>query len=126
MKHYMDNAPAEPRQRRQRSRSSASDVSEDDDALGGWTGDVPGTPTKLRGNYCLDRLEDMTPRPSKWLKSDATPRAQSHHSDDSASDEDPRALRGYTLSHLRRVPELALLARRVVETEIKRRAKGRT
>ena len=59
---------------------------------------------------------DCTPRPS--LLSDA---ASDDESEDESHGDDP--MYGYTLSHLRRVPELSLLARRVVKADAHRRAK---
>jgi hypothetical protein len=80
----------------------------------------PSTPNKR------PRLEtEHTPRPSKILNLDRTPR--SYLSGAKSENEGPRGtIRGYTLSHLRRVPELSSLARRVVRVEAKRRAKEAT
>lgn len=67
---------------------------------------------------------DSTPRPIRSRDVDLTPHAPvaTRKSDEHATD--PAAgLGGFSLSHLRRVPELALLAHRVVEAESKRRAK---
>ncbi|KAF7298410.1 Stn1 domain-containing protein [Mycena kentingensis (nom. inval.)] len=75
----------------------------------------PATPTKLRSPV----EEQQTPRPIQQ-----TPRS-SHETIVPSSG--PSLLtattepRGFTLSHLRRVPELALFARRVVKAEAKRR-----
>ncbi|KAI0806172.1 hypothetical protein BC629DRAFT_1148825 [Irpex lacteus] len=134
VKHYMDNAPPNPsaRPRRPAGLGLVSDSSEDEDAWGDQ-GD-PGTPTKPRRGGGSPYVVDLTPRPPRKMGSSdrTTPRVQStKRANDSDGDEKEgegeggagTGLRGYTLSHLRRVPELALLARRVVEAEYKRRAK---
>ncbi|KAH7921737.1 hypothetical protein BV22DRAFT_1038277 [Leucogyrophana mollusca] len=103
VKHYMDNAPPE----------------DEDDAFEGGIGSLR-TPTK---SPRVDALQ--TPKPRATLNSrldsnhERTPRTAST----SASASTTRNTRGYTLSHLRRVPELALLAARVVRAEAKRRAR---
>lgn len=132
----MDNAPPDPSVRPRRPAGLSllpSDSSEDEDAWGDQ-GD-PGTPTKPRRGHGVDQyVVDLTPRPPRQMESSdkTTPRVQPRKKgDESDMDEDEEeeggsastGLRGYTLSHLRRVPELALLARRVVEAEYKRRAK---
>ncbi|KAJ4479484.1 hypothetical protein C8R41DRAFT_771921 [Lentinula lateritia] len=102
IKHYMDNPPTSEES------DLETDFSDGDDA------DVsgPSTPTKRPLHH------DQTPR---------CPRRSLH-----AADETPRPTRpliysisasrkGFTLSYLRRVPELSQLARRVVKAEAKRR-----
>lgn len=116
MKHYMDNAPVEMQHRARYATESMLPGSEDEEEGGAWTDVPPGTPTRPRPG---SRITDKTPRPSKTVRVDETPKAQSIKSPFDVDD----TLCGYTLSHLRRVPELALLARRVVEAESKRRAK---
>ncbi|KAH7869687.1 uncharacterized protein C8R40DRAFT_718156 [Lentinula edodes] len=102
IKHYMDNPPTSEES------DVESDFSDGDDA----SVSGPSTPTKRP----LHR--DQTPR---------CPRRPLH-----AADETPRPTRpliysisssrkGFTLSYLRRVPELSELARRVVKAEAKRR-----
>ncbi|KAI0356021.1 hypothetical protein OH77DRAFT_1479015 [Trametes cingulata] len=133
IKHYMDNAPP-PKPRSQRSSSSRS---------------VSPSPSprssQARSRQCLEMptkshpgraalLTEETPRPSRLRPSvqERTPRASllseaetdtedEDDSSDTAGGDDQ--VYGYTLSHLRRVPELALLARRVVQAEAHRRAK---
>ncbi|KAA1475219.1 hypothetical protein DENSPDRAFT_883391 [Dentipellis sp. KUC8613] len=104
LKHFMDNAP--------RSSPSPKPVDMDSDVS---DTDVLGTPTKPRRSMStLGELGDATPRPTK-VDPAATPRA--------TRDSKEAPLRGFTLSYLRRVPELAGLARRVVRAETRRRAK---
>ncbi|KIK43583.1 hypothetical protein CY34DRAFT_803670 [Suillus luteus UH-Slu-Lm8-n1] len=74
--------------------------------------DLFSTPTK-RPRVPLDQ----TPKARTDTTHDRTPRASTPH------DCAPRRP-AFTLSHLRRVPELALLAGRVVHTETKRRARA--
>lgn len=91
-------------------------VSDDSDLFAG-----PSTPTKRRSV-----MDQFTPRPanSKMAVIDQTPRHRSQHLD-SGVREETLGHRGFTLSYLRRVPELAEMARRVVVAEAKRRAKER-
>ncbi|PSR70567.1 hypothetical protein PHLCEN_2v13538, partial [Hermanssonia centrifuga] len=121
--HYMDNAAP----------NSLSDESQsdDDDA-------EPRTPTKRRKKAVM-LISDETPRASSkqprteaGVDSNETPRrpsssyttnAQRSSNGKCASDEGDPFMKGYTLSHLRRVPELATLARRVVDAESKRRVR---
>ncbi|KAI0090315.1 hypothetical protein BDY19DRAFT_939543 [Irpex rosettiformis] len=128
VKHYMDNAP--PDHTSLSSKFSAglvSNFSEDESEEDGWEGqEEPVTPTKPRhrANQENQYEVDLTPMPRKVGRSNATLRKSDiTESDNGDIDGDGSGLRGYTLSHLRRVPELAMLARRVVETEYKRRAK---
>ncbi|TFY61919.1 hypothetical protein EVG20_g6879 [Dentipellis fragilis] len=102
LKHFMDNAP-----RLSTTTNSLDTDGNDSDA------DVLATPTKPRRS--TSALGDATPRPTK-VDPAATPRAARD-----SSKEPP--LRGFTLSYLRRVPELGGLARRVVRAETRRRAK---
>lgn len=71
---------------------------------------------------------NATPRPARRLgsPSDRTPRASralTADSEDESDDEDSDKIYGFTLSYLRRVPELAVLGRRVVNADAHRRAK---
>src|SRR6266550_4698809 len=89
-------------------------VSDDSDLFPG-----PSTPTKR-----CSITDQLTPRPanSKMAVIDRTPRHRNRHLD-SGLREETKCHRGFTLSYLRRVPELAEMARRVVVAEAKRRAK---
>ncbi|GJE94558.1 hypothetical protein PsYK624_107280 [Phanerochaete sordida] len=119
----MDNAPQEKPPRRQASPTphSQNTTSEDEDEdefarLRAWLASGPETPTKQArpAPTSPGGPSEPTPRPSKPQPDpDQTPRAVVP----------PADLQGYTLSHLRRVPELALLARRVVGAEARRRAR---
>jgi len=99
---------------------------------------LPESPTKRKSppSQRLSRSKtghsrdsgDTTPRPPKVLKvlAEQTPRAKPPKMllFTEAEDEDQVIdMQGYTLSHLRRVPELALLAKRVVQAEAKRRSR---
>ncbi|KAG6332009.1 hypothetical protein ID866_7082 [Astraeus odoratus] len=104
LKHYMDNANTvlNPKNRCHESRSSL--------------GSEDRTPTKRRvlDNHHNDN-EQWTPRPfSLGSKKDF----QSSHQPQ------PPPVLGFTLSHLRRVPELDLLAARIVRAEMRRRMKA--
>ncbi|KAJ3524991.1 hypothetical protein NM688_g8468 [Phlebia brevispora] len=83
------------------------------------------TPTRIRLT-ALHR-EDLTPRAGRYQGSSglATPRFPSQTNKEASipQEVDESFIQGYTLSHLRRVPELVLLARRVVDAEAKRRAR---
>jgi len=72
------------------------------------------TPSKrARGE---DECDEPTPRPRPVAR---------HESWDGGKDQDEQGLTlGFTLSHLRRVPELALLAARVVRAEARKRDKA--
>lgn len=130
----MDNAPPEDDAS---ATSESGTEDEEDKEIGFSLRNTPGTPTKRKTSPYIQSTSrlmpsrggnDMTPRPSKQLKVmssiDATPRASSSTSQrhQRSSDHD-LAMQGFQLSHLRRVPELALLARRVVEAEAKRRGR---
>lgn len=63
-----------------------------------------------------DEFDEPTPRPRPVVR---------HESWDGRKDEDEQGpLLGFTLSHLRRIPELALLAARVVRAEARKRDKA--
>lgn len=103
LKHYMDNASSDsnPKLDLPENRLEIQAVHSED-----------RTPTKRR----VGDLDQQTPKPSSRL--------------DASNESVPRALLkppptlGFTLSHLRRVPELALLASRVVRAEARRRTKA--
>ncbi|OJA09537.1 hypothetical protein AZE42_07002 [Rhizopogon vesiculosus] len=103
LKHYMDHAPVA-------SSSDTREVDVDDDPF--------TTPTKHpRIHFC-----DQTPKArSAYPTNDQTPRASIPTGISSGT---TSATSGFTLSHLRRVPELALLAGRVVHAETKRRVRA--
>ncbi|ESK92858.1 succinate:fumarate antiporter [Moniliophthora roreri MCA 2997] len=87
----------------------------------------PATPTKCSRH---PRLDDQTPRRSTYTNTEETPRSSripaslsSNILDRSPPDASSPQLRGFTLSFLRRVPELNDMGKRVVKAEAKRRAK---
>jgi hypothetical protein len=104
MKHYLDNGPTEI------ARTSLTRA--DNDMVR-----CPSTPTR-RPTHDSGR----TPRASV-LAFDRTPRQTRPRSPKIENESPERRIGGFTLSHLRRVPELSSLARRVVHAEAKRRAK---
>ncbi|KAJ7213816.1 hypothetical protein B0H12DRAFT_369750 [Mycena haematopus] len=75
----------------------------------------PSTPTKSSRNALPPT--DETPRPHDRTPQRIVPL------DFTRPFAPPDSTRGYTLSYLRRVPELALMAKRVVKAEAKRRAR---
>jgi hypothetical protein len=102
LKHYMDHAPIT-------SSSRTSDLDVNDDPF--------TTPTK---RHCI-HFYDQTPKArTTYTACDRTPRGSAPAN--TTSGNSPTS--GFTLSHLRRVPELALLAGRVVHAETKRRARA--
>ncbi|KII87869.1 hypothetical protein PLICRDRAFT_112232 [Plicaturopsis crispa FD-325 SS-3] len=118
VKHYMDNAPSDFY------HDADSDV-ESDDHISYSLSRAPLTPTKSnsRQSQALTQHEPniQTPRPSRNTPNlDQTPRASKAPTPPSTN---RNCLRGFTLSYLRRVPELADMARRVVKAEAKRRAR---
>ncbi|KAI1794420.1 hypothetical protein LXA43DRAFT_997051 [Ganoderma leucocontextum] len=131
IKHYMDNAP--PPSLRHR-RSEARSVSPSPTPRASRSrADDEDTPTKSRGTKRGARA-DATPHPSRRrrLEGDHTPRAslvsEAETDTDSESNEEdkPEAddqMYGFTLSHLRRIPELSLLARRAIAADSHRREK---
>ncbi|KZT03809.1 uncharacterized protein LAESUDRAFT_325810 [Laetiporus sulphureus 93-53] len=148
LKHYMDHAP--PLHARARSRS-VSPSPPSSDGRAGMIGSPSGSTNLLskmqtkssasaraREEYVRTWASvEKTSRPAHarrqpTAETERTPRASkkrpSIHSvideDTDYDDEDvSRTVRGFTLSYLRRVPELALLARRVVDAEARRRAR---
>ncbi|KAF9010072.1 hypothetical protein BDQ17DRAFT_1347490 [Cyathus striatus] len=121
LKHYMDNAPDV-------ALSSGADSGYDTDTLIGSSLDqAPSTPTKQR-RYGMD----STPRMSHKHCADQTPRpcitplsfgpsSKSFGTAQKAPIRYDGTPRGFTLSYLRRVPELREMARRVVLAEAKKR-----
>ncbi|KAF8901056.1 hypothetical protein CPB84DRAFT_1778363 [Gymnopilus junonius] len=111
LKHYMDHAPV--------IQGPTNADYDSDTGIGNAIDRLPETPTK-RSRY------DETPRQqSSRLAFDATPRsripapnfsATTSSSFQQGSSETPDSIRrGFSLSYLRRIPELSLLASRVVE-----------
>ncbi|EJF59537.1 hypothetical protein DICSQDRAFT_148436 [Dichomitus squalens LYAD-421 SS1] len=123
VKHYMDNAPPPPRKRHHPTARSASPTPPPRATR--RVRDMLNTPTKSR-SCRTDASTDKTPRP-RGRGEDRTPRAsrRSHveNDTDAECDDEDDQMYGYTLSHLRRVPELSLLARRVIAADAHRRAK---
>lgn len=128
VKHYMDNTvPPASVTASKADEDGDSDISDADSvcislALGsnGRDDHATRTPRKCR----LTARQDMesTPRGNAY-DSNRTPRAaHGDRDDDDEGSQIPRVL-GFTLSYLRRVPELSELARRVVKAEARRREK---
>lgn len=127
----MDNAPPEKPRRRQPSptpqvREAASEDEDEEDLekLRSWLSSGPKTPTKQwrKERTSLGGPSEQTPKPSQIKPDpDQTPRSGTAAAEDDSTE--PPGLQGFTLSHLRRAPELVLLARRVVDAEAKRRAR---
>lgn len=99
----MDNAPT----------TSNTIEEEIDEALS----NLPSTPTKHKRQRSIEGLNDQTPRPTRHSgpsMDERTPIPQSRASLNGDA-------QGFTLSYLRRVPELADMALRVVKAEAKRK-----
>lgn len=120
----MDNAPfarvsiLEPR----------DEVETDTDEISNALSRVPLTPTKSKSHGTASSYAERTPRPLQTSKAslsafDQTPRPPMKGASDSTGTQVPTKGLGFTLSYLRRVPELAEMARRVVKAEAKRRAR---
>ncbi|KAI0631178.1 hypothetical protein C8Q77DRAFT_1279903 [Trametes polyzona] len=129
IKHYMDNAPPPKRSTKHLSRSRSISPSPSPRSSQARREEALETPTKS-GRYPTGASTEKTPRPSRLrpLNVDGTLHASlcsdtETETEDESDTEDPNQVYGYTLSHLRRVPELSLLARRVVNAEAHRRAK---
>ncbi|KAI0676408.1 hypothetical protein C8Q78DRAFT_1084914 [Trametes maxima] len=131
IKHYMDNAP--PLSRRHRRSSSTRSVSPSPSPRPSQTWrSAQETPTKIRRSRSTLGT-DATPRCSRFRSSaqavlPSAPTESDSEDEDEDKDskepmEDSDQVYGYTLSHLRRVSELALLAKRVVHAEAHRRTK---
>ena len=82
---------------------------------------TPKTPTKPSPTTFGDR----TPRLQRHADAHCTPRPRSHPASRAERPDEGRDMVGCTLSFLLRVPELGVLARRVVEIEVRRREKTR-
>lgn len=81
---------------------------------------APSTPTKTEPTHTTTSLAEQTPRPLHAPNNSAfekTPRPTVF------SSRGPALTLGFTLSYLRRVPELSAMAYRVVKAEAKRRAR---
>ncbi|KAI0307009.1 hypothetical protein B0F90DRAFT_506900 [Multifurca ochricompacta] len=118
VKHFMDNL----RHLNFGPQSHDSDLDSDVDSVASAI--TPETPTKGRSAPC----HECTPRLSRRANNPYTPRPQSHpasHAERYGYRDGKEAVIGCTLSFLIRVPELANLARRVVEAEARRREKTR-
>ncbi|KIJ61835.1 hypothetical protein HYDPIDRAFT_42336 [Hydnomerulius pinastri MD-312] len=119
VKHYMDNVPPEPPHGGLESESCRAESDGEEEA-------VVRTPTKRRmwGEDAEDGHGGRTPRASSSSRPrphGAPPQTQTRAQAQTPTT--PPTL-GFTLSHLRRVPELALLAERVVRAETRRREKA--
>ncbi|EGO03591.1 hypothetical protein SERLA73DRAFT_165248 [Serpula lacrymans var. lacrymans S7.3] len=127
LKHYMDNAPSELQ----------DNVTENLDDRASEEDVFQATPTKRRLSHTFHGQSLETPRPKHNNCAISTPRppVQSPsisipqhsriHTSRRQKDTDPSShTYGFTLSYLRRVPELALLASRVVRAEAKRRLRA--
>lgn len=105
--------------------ASPADADDDSDAeaISYSLSKVPSTPTKL-SHF---KPQDETPHPGIPRTVARTPRprasARLTFTDDKPPPVESAEPRGFTLAHLRRVPELAEMARRVVKAEAKRRAR---
>lgn len=82
----------------------------------------PSTPTKSSRNALPP--EDVTPRPHDRTPGPPPPRIVPLDFTRPRTPEQNLTTRGFTQSHLRRVPALALMAKRVVKAEAKRRARS--
>ncbi|KAI0724830.1 hypothetical protein C8Q72DRAFT_937149, partial [Fomitopsis betulina] len=136
VKHYMDNAPPPGGTHESDADSAASSRAASPTPAGRSQPLALATPRKPTYGGG-DGADDKTPRASQLRArlheiergmAMATPRAGKApvrpRSPELVTDEDEVNRRyGFTLSHLRRVPELAVLARRVVNEEGRRRAR---
>ncbi|KAF9458959.1 hypothetical protein BDZ94DRAFT_1269289 [Collybia nuda] len=112
MMHYMHHTATDP-----------PSINEDSDmeTISYSLSKVPSTPTKLSRSRHLD--ETPRPGPSRSVHRTPRPREPPGRLTFTSDMQQPAGPRGFTLSHLRRVPELADMARRVVKAEAKRRAR---
>jgi hypothetical protein len=125
VKHFMDNLRYLNFARRPPCESDLEEDS-DTDSIAGAIDKTPITPTKKKPTPG----DDPTPRLSRRASALMTPRARPPHSASRLNhsghgDDDNEVMVGCTLSFLLRVPELANLACRVVQTEARRREKTR-
>ncbi|OCH89651.1 hypothetical protein OBBRIDRAFT_819654 [Obba rivulosa] len=107
-------------------------------SLGPFSSAVPPrTAPSVQRRPAARIVSEETPRATKVWSNEQTPRAASvslllgdaidggdTDGEDDEDDGKDEGMHGFTLSHLRRVPELALLARRVVDAEAKRRVRA--
>ncbi|CCL99600.1 uncharacterized protein FIBRA_01618 [Fibroporia radiculosa] len=145
LKHYMDHVPHTSARRR--SPSSCRSVSPSPLPRSGQRMHAAAvrdrlafeTPRKLvqtrptslaseeqtpRPGRALTGVTDQTPRPSRLSSRISRLSAGTDTEDEDGGGGDEAArICGFTLSHLRRVPELAMLAHRVVDAEGRRRAR---
>ncbi|KAJ3507059.1 hypothetical protein NLJ89_g6515 [Agrocybe chaxingu] len=114
VKHYMDYAPPP-----QNHNDSGYDS---DDGIGSSIAQIPSTPTKRPRSF---ESEETPRQPTSCATLDTTPKArmapQSFGSRMLPTTQKKVTRFGFSLSYLRRVPELALLAYRVVEAVNRRR-----
>ncbi|KAI0325935.1 hypothetical protein GY45DRAFT_1286387 [Cubamyces sp. BRFM 1775] len=131
IKHYMDNAPPPSRHPRNSSNHRSTSPSPTPRASQARRRDAQDTrtPTIPRMGRAAARSEE-TPRPTRMrlpgamTSSHAISASDTEDEDDDIEvSEDDDQVYGYTLSHLRRVPELALLAKRIVKADAHRRDK---
>ncbi|EIW78580.1 hypothetical protein CONPUDRAFT_145753 [Coniophora puteana RWD-64-598 SS2] len=134
LKHYMDNVPILA------AAAAMTSMNRFDNNGGDYRDEVTSihdtltTPTKKRpfskthplDTPRLSRFHDIgeantTPTPTQ--KSKGKQKEQAPNGVDISEEDDTSTPFGFTLSHLRRVPELALLAGRVVRAETRRRAR---
>ncbi|THH19281.1 hypothetical protein EW146_g1861 [Bondarzewia mesenterica] len=129
VKHYMDFAPLKDSGTHHNSDS-------DTDSVSYALNRTPATPTKSMRTRAQTYgfMDELTPRASKTathpvpdpsLDSSSTPRATRYSDDNSrvGTTSASASTFGFTLSYLRRVPELSELAFRVVKAEARRREK---
>lgn len=105
--HYITHGPSHPA------------LEDDSDSEFGLDSEIIRTPTKRRP------LTDLTPRPNKRLHrspSPITPRAAARPPSTPLAKEPETSQKGFTMSHLRRVPELALLANKLHRHLLEERA----
>jgi hypothetical protein len=112
-------------------REDDLDSDSDGDSIAAAADQMPATPTKRRSNLGDER----TPRASNCTNALITPRptprphlrpaSRPDRSSSNGPSNDQEAVVGCTLSFLLRVPELASLASRVVQAEVRRREKAK-
>ncbi|KIM91593.1 hypothetical protein PILCRDRAFT_810872 [Piloderma croceum F 1598] len=125
LKHYMDNA-AHIKVHDYVPTSGAGDETETDEITYALSR-APSTPTKSKPSGSSSAHTECTPRPLHISKASSsafeqTPRQTLGKGTDTDARMPAKNL-GFTLSYLRRVPELSDMARRVVKAESKRRAR---
>lgn len=115
----MDNAPPERDSTHDLHSHNLASESESD-SISYSIANAPVTPTK-RSRHAQPQT-DQTPRPSVY-PSDQTPRPHIRPPVFVHPNKAPAPVHGFTLSYLRRVPELSDMAKRVVKAEAKRKAR---